>query len=230
MINKKLLLIFFLNLISYFAVSQTIKSIKIGNQTWAIENLNVEKFRNGDKIAYASNSNEWLAFIEAKEPAWCYWEFDSKNSKYGKFYNGYSVIDKRFIAPLGWKLPSEKDFIELMNYLEGGPVSFDSEMENIRKVASSKLRSQTKWIGINGTNSSGFSAFPYGTVQTDSTDKKVSFINFGVDAEFWGNELYDEGFFRSMLKLISIPEKWCCNGVMGNWIGHGCNIRLMREE
>jgi uncharacterized protein (TIGR02145 family) len=230
MINKKLLLIFFLNLISHFAVSQTIKSIKIGNQTWAIENLNVEKFRNGDKIAYASNSNEWLAFFAAKEPAWCYWEFDSKNSKYGKFYNGYSAIDKRFIAPLGWKLPSEKDFIELMNYLEGGPVSVNEEIDNIRKVASSKLRSQTEWIGLNGNNSSSFSAFPYGSVQTDPKNKKVSFINFGVESAFWSNELNFEGSFISMLQLIGNPQEFCCNGVVGNWIGHGCNIRLMRED
>lgn len=207
---------------------QEFKEVKIGNQIWMSKNLNVDKFRNGDKIAYASNPNQWLEFAQKKEPAWCYWEFDSKNSKYGKFYNGFVVIDKRYVAPLGWKVPSVKDFEELLDYLNVNKV--DGFNMNRHKVASSKLRSQFDWVDENGTNDSGFSAFPYGSVQTDLENKKVKFINFGGRTFFWSNEIFTENETINGLALISNTQDFCCNGIMGNWYEHGSNIRLISDN
>ncbi len=207
---------------------QEFKEVKIGNQIWMSKNLNVDKFINGDKIAYASNPNQWLAFAEKKEPAWCYWEFDSKNSKYGKFYNGFVVIDKRYVAPLGWKLPSVKDFEELLDYLNVNKV--DGFNMNRNKVASSKLRSSFDWDYENGTNSSGFSAFPYGEVRTDLENKKVEFINFGSNALFWSNEIFTENETIYILQLKSNSKVICCDGLVGDWYEQGHNIRLISDN
>jgi hypothetical protein len=90
--------------------------IKIGNQIWMLNNLNVEKFSNGDDIMQAKTKSEWNRAKENKLPAWCYFENDENNSsKFGKLYNWFAVNDKRGIAPFGWKIPSTSDYEQLLN-------------------------------------------------------------------------------------------------------------------
>jgi len=56
------------------ATAQTIskerfKTVKIGNQTWMSENLNVATFRNGDKIQEVTSRPAWIKAYEEKKPA-----------------------------------------------------------------------------------------------------------------------------------------------------------------
>ena len=107
-INAILLITIFLN-----------DSIKIGSQTWADKNLDVTYFRNGDKIKQITSGTEWMMAGINKEPAWCYFEFDAENGKkYGKLYNGFAVLDKRGLAPKGWRIPSDADFKKLENHID----------------------------------------------------------------------------------------------------------------
>ncbi len=95
-----------------------IKSIKIGTQTWMTENLNVSTFQNGDTIPEAKTEDEWIKFIRNKQPAWCYYDNDPKNGKkYGKLYNWYAVNDLRELAPNGWHVPNDQEWITLKNEL-----------------------------------------------------------------------------------------------------------------
>jgi uncharacterized protein (TIGR02145 family) len=129
-----------------------INEVKIGNQIWMGQNLNVTKFRNGDLIPEAKTPAEWKAFADAGEPAWSVCETDdSKGEIYGKLYNWYAVNDSRGLAPEGWHIPSDEEWTELNDYLGG-------DMQ-----AGPKMKSQTGWDnGGNGTNSSGFNAIPSG--------------------------------------------------------------------
>jgi uncharacterized protein (TIGR02145 family) len=78
------------------------KEVKIGKQVWMYENLNVDKFRNGDPIPEVKTREEWLKAGENKQPAWCYFENDPANGKkIGKIYNFYAVTDSRGISPKG---------------------------------------------------------------------------------------------------------------------------------
>lgn len=128
------------------------KEIKINNQIWAFKNLNVSTFQNGDTIPEAKSSAEWIAFSTAKEPAWCYYDNDPANGeKYGKLYNWYAVSDPRGLAPDGWHIPTNDEWVGLVSSLGGG------------QKASAKLKSKNGWFqGGNGTNSSGFNALPGG--------------------------------------------------------------------
>ena len=48
---------------------EVFKSVKIGTQVWATENLNVDRFRNGDPIPQAKTDEEWeLSLIHISEP------------------------------------------------------------------------------------------------------------------------------------------------------------------
>lgn len=92
----------------------TFKSAKIGDQIWMTENLNVDKFKNGELIPEAKTNEEWVKAGNEKQPAWCYYENNSENGKkYGKLYNWYAVYDYRGLAPKGWHIPKKEEFEKL---------------------------------------------------------------------------------------------------------------------
>jgi uncharacterized protein (TIGR02145 family) len=99
-------------------------NVKIGNQIWMSSNLNVCKFRNGDEILEAKTIDEWREADEKRIPAWCNYENKAKNdSEFGKLYNWHAVNDKRNLAPENWRIPSDKDFEVLSNFLGGAEYS-----------------------------------------------------------------------------------------------------------
>jgi uncharacterized protein (TIGR02145 family) len=124
--------------------------VTIGKQVWMSENLNVDKFRNGDPILEAKTDEEWEKAGENKQPAWCYYDNDPANGeKYGKLYNWYAVNDKRGLAPVGYHIPSDAEWTELEDFLGTD--------------AGKKMKSTSGWNKDgNGTNESGFSGLPGG--------------------------------------------------------------------
>jgi uncharacterized protein (TIGR02145 family) len=130
-----------------------ITQVKIGNQIWMTQNLNVDKFRNGDPIPEAKTSEDWRWADKTQQPAWCYVHNETaKGVIYGKLYNWYAVNDPRGLAPQGWHIPGDDEWLELRNYLGG------------RVVAGPKLKSLDYWDNIcdYSDNSSGFSGRPGG--------------------------------------------------------------------
>jgi uncharacterized protein (TIGR02145 family) len=106
--------------LSFFAnfISQNFQTVKIGSQQWTQKNSEIDEFRNGEKINEVKTKEDWLKVANLKEPAWCYYEFDSKNAYLGKLYNYYAISDKRNIAPNGWKTPSFFDFFSLIKSID----------------------------------------------------------------------------------------------------------------
>jgi uncharacterized protein (TIGR02145 family) len=127
-------------------------AIKIGTQIWAVANLNVSTFRNGDSIPQAKTFKEWVTAGESGKPAWCYYDNNPANGlKYGKLYNWYAVTDPRGLAPSGWTLSSDDDWAKLISFLGG------------QGEAGKKMKSTSGWNdGNNGTNESVFSGLPAG--------------------------------------------------------------------
>jgi uncharacterized protein (TIGR02145 family) len=94
--------------------------VKIGNQIWMKENLRVSRYRNGDPIPKASNQEEWDKSYFEQKPAWCYVNDDSNTEKeYGKLYNWFAVNDPRGLAPEGYEIPTDKQWIKLQQELSG---------------------------------------------------------------------------------------------------------------
>ena len=124
-------------------------SVKIGEQIWMTENLNVSKFRNGDIIHEAKTDEEWKKAGERGLPACCYYENNTVNGKkYGKLYNWYAVNDTRGLAPEGWKIPKVSDWDELQRFSK----------ENICK----KIKSTSGWSN-KGNDQFGFKGLPGGS-------------------------------------------------------------------
>ena len=72
---------------------QTYSTVSIGTQTWFAENLNYE----------AGNS-------------WCYQDSVECCAIYGRLYDWQTAL---VACPLGWHLPSEEEWNELISYLGG---------------------------------------------------------------------------------------------------------------
>ena len=128
------------------------KTVKIGTQIWMVENLNVDHYRNGDIIPEVKDAKEWINLTTG---AWCYYGNNiGTGTNYGKLYNWYAVNDPRGLAPKGWHIPNDKDWMKLINYLGGA------------SIASGKLKdsSTIHWLSVNtgATNESGFTALPGG--------------------------------------------------------------------
>lgn len=98
-----------------------IPSMKISEQVWMTQNLDVSKFQNGDSIPEAKTDADWQKAARLKQPAWCYYNNSTAPSEknYGKLYNWYAVHDKRGLAPVGWHIPVEAEWARLANALGG---------------------------------------------------------------------------------------------------------------
>ena len=144
--------------------------VTIGTQVWTNKNLDVSTYRNGDIIPQITDATTWANLTTG---AWCYFNNDPANGTiYGKLYNWYAVNDSRGLAPSGWHIPTDAEFITLTNYL-GGSTLAGGKM---------KFVGTTRWITPNtdATNESGFRALPGGFRYYES-----SFLQKGVRALFW---------------------------------------------
>jgi uncharacterized protein (TIGR02145 family) len=147
-----------------------IPTVTIGSQTWMSQNLNVDRYLNGDLIPEITDANQWDNLTVG---AWCYYDNDPAYGEiYGKLYNWYAVADPRGLVPEGFHVPSISDWVTLFNTLgnqsdAGGPM---------------KETGTVHWIAPNtgATNSSGFTALPGGT-----RGKLGVFSNIGLINRLW---------------------------------------------
>jgi uncharacterized protein (TIGR02145 family) len=148
------------------------QSVKIGNQEWMTENLQVITFRNGDTIPEVKSPEEWLEAGMNNQPVWCYYNNDPENGeKYGKMYNWYAVNDPRGLAPEGWHIPSDAEWNELVAFLGGN------------REAGNKMKSTTGWNEEgNGNNETEFSAFPGGYRNSPG-----EFLTLGSTGYWWSS-------------------------------------------
>ena len=154
------------------------KTIKIGNQEWMIENLNLNKFRNGDIIPEAKTIKEWEKAGKKHLPAWCCYEnINSNCDKYGKLYNWYAVNDKRILAPRGYHIPSKEEWLVLLKH-------FDSDSSN--KLKSNYGWKKDEYHNGNGTNESGFNGLPGGSRVLNGY-----FVKILIEGDWWSNTITD---------------------------------------
>lgn len=165
-----------------------INYIHIGKQIWTAPNSVVKEFRNGDVIPQIENSKEWL---EAKYPAWCYYENDSNNeNELGVLYNGYAIMDIRNIAPIGYRVPSINDYKLLIEYL--GSQDFGFKLKSKMKGSWKKTKGVSK-----STDEFGFNAIPVGGRSAMWTSLPT-FLNTKEYTRFWTNTIIKDDTLACM--------------------------------
>lgn len=176
-----------------YTVAQPLPTVNICTQTWMQKNLSVSTYRNGDVIPYVPDAVEWNSLTTG---AWCYYNNDpSTESIYGKLYNWYAVNDPRGLAPEGWHIPNNSEWIALEN-CAGGYFAAGGALKDMGTMY---------WRSPNtaATNSSGFTALP-GGMRTGGG----SFISLGDAGNWWsatagrhnlpGGVVVYGGYYRSL--------------------------------
>jgi uncharacterized protein (TIGR02145 family) len=228
--NYKLIFIFLLITSSLFSQkkgnfldkrdNKVYQFVQIDTLVWMADNLNTDKFINGDPIPEAKTIEEWKKAYEKGQPAWCYYENrsiqpDSKNAqKYGKLYNWHAVFDSRGLAPQGWHISSVQEWESLVKFLGG--------FENAGK----KMKSKSGWTEKhyngkpgNGNNKSGFNGLPGGLRTLDG-----SFILMGNEGVWWAK-------LEPTLLLWTSSFKDCCDYVEQGegFESMGCSVRCAKD-
>ena len=137
------------------------QTVIIGNQEWMTENLKVTHYPDGTSIPHITDSIAWENLENNDiDDAYCFYDNNS-SSEYGALYtyaaatNGdNSVTDVQGACPDGWHLPTDAEWIELIDFLGG------------ESVAGGKMKEAgiLLWRSPNtgATNESGFTALPCG--------------------------------------------------------------------
>jgi uncharacterized protein (TIGR02145 family) len=129
-------------------VPDDLLSVVIGDQKWSLQNLNVDKYRDGTPIPEVSDPTAWAALTTG---AWCWYDNDEATGI--RLYNWDAVNDPRGLAPTGWWIPTQYEWQQLSNELGGDTVS----------GGKLKQTGTVNWSSPNiADNSSGFTALGCG--------------------------------------------------------------------
>lgn len=155
-----------------------IERVNIGTQIWMKENYSGTNFRNGDPIARVDDSAAWTEAGKSGTAAYTTYSNQAQPpAKWGLLYNFAAISDKRGICPKGWRVPNNRDWQILEDFLGGGA------------QAASALKANQGWPGDNGgSNSSGFSALPAGW----RTQTGIFYLA-GRIGYFWTSDLSPDG-------------------------------------
>jgi len=177
---------------------QSYPVVKIGNQIWLAENF------------------RYLPSKEKGDPYDTSCVYNNDNSYLDKGYGGlYDWNTANNIAPEGWRLPNNKDFEELVNFIKKDNNIFSSEVGNY-------LKSIDCWypcLGITNNDKYGFNAKPTGTA--DGYDGGFS----DIITYFWcsNNNRMPTDF-------------WTLYCSMGDFVNHQhyqlsyyCSVRLLKK-
>ncbi|MBK7479246.1 MAG: fibrobacter succinogenes major paralogous domain-containing protein [Bacteroidales bacterium] len=125
-------------------------TVVIGSQVWLAENLKTTKYNNGVPVPLITDNDTWASRSTA---AFCWYDNDpSLKDTYGALYNWWAANEKiTSICPAGYHVPSDEEWLTLINYLGGEDIAGDK-----LKAAGEQFWSS----GNYSTNETGFTAMP----------------------------------------------------------------------
>jgi uncharacterized protein (TIGR02145 family) len=150
--------------------------IVIDGAGWKKKNLDVTTYRNGDVIPEVQDPTAWAALTTG---AWCYYNNSTANGNvYGKLYNHYAIVDPRNIAPEGWRVSTEADWVALEAWNDG-PSTLGGKLKEM---------GTTHWSAPNASavDIAQFTALPGGLRGITG-----SFTGLNALATFWTDYTYD---------------------------------------
>jgi uncharacterized protein (TIGR02145 family) len=201
------------------------QTITVGNQIWMLENLKTTTYNDGTPITqYESNihGNNWCptgsmfngeGFYQWAETNLDISQFDEALpfDYFGAMYNHFAIESGK-LAPEGWRIPTNQDFIELENYLTNiGQSGTEGEA----------LKTTTGWPEIigNGTDAIGFRGLPNGYVNS------VGGTIGGIICTWATSDVNEENTYRTVINLFDSPTIIFEN----NAIQIGAGIRCIKE-
>jgi len=198
------------------------KTILIGNQEWMAENLRTTTYNNGIEIPMVVEKTSWISLHNG---AFCWYNNDKINgSKYGALYNWYAVNTGN-LCPLGWRVPTDKDWIYLEAFADSQFENTDTVWYNLRTRgvdAGVNLKAKHGWNDDgNGSDSFGFNALPGG--ERISSGK---FLAQGINGFFWSSTLFDST--KVWYRCINYGFSGVFRGIHPKFMGF--SVRCIRDN
>jgi uncharacterized protein (TIGR02145 family) len=186
--------------------------IKIGEQIWMAENLNI-----GSKVNGINNQHD-----NGQIEKYCYDDNTANCNEFGGLYTyseamNYTTQDgSRGICMEGWRIPTDNDWQTLEIHL--GMSQNDAERSGWRGTdQGQKLKSSEVW---NGSNTSGFSSLPAGIY----TISQSSYSYMGID----GSTAYISSNIKTVRQLSSNNEIKRTNEYWG-WNNSALSVRCILD-
>jgi uncharacterized protein (TIGR02145 family) len=169
-------------------------AVKIGTQTWMVENLKTTKYNDSTSIPLVVGNLGWTA-VDFSGYCWYNNDSSANSDTYGALYNWLAVKSGK-LAPNGWHVASDEDWTLLTTFLGG------------TDVAGGKMKEKGTghWISpnIGATNNVGFKALPGGYRNIDGT-----FSDIGISSNWWASTEVDSvrSWFRGIgTNFVSISR------------------------
>ena len=167
--------------------------ININNKIWMAENLKVTRYNNGDSITYIHDSNVWNNFNHGHYTIYNN-DFDHLNN-HGYLYNWNAVNDERGICPIGYHVPTDIEWSNLISYLDSlSNPEAENHDEYESYIAGGILKSTGTIDDGNGywyqpnlgaTDSLGFSSNASGVIPDQNGNTEFHGYYLGYIAFYW---------------------------------------------
>lgn len=190
-------------------------TVTIGNQVWLGENLKTTHYNDGTPISHVIDRIEWGGLAEG---AYCW--YDKKSiSEYGALYNKYSIYTNK-LCPVGWHVPTDNDWIELVDYLGG------------EYLAGGKLKESgiEYWLepNLDATNESGFSALPAGALF--SLNYTWPFLYQNKETYYWTSTIPTDRYNSSTMIQLNYNSSYV-NFYKNAYIdNYGLSVRCIKNS
>lgn len=153
----------------------TYATTQIGTQRWLAENLKTTTYNDGTAIPNVTDNATWAGL---STHAYCWYDNDiTYKDVYGALYNWYVIDNPKNVCPAGWHVPSDCEWLKMIDYLGG------------QSVAGGKLKETgtTHWTtNVDATDELCYTGLPGGARNyTDGT-----FTNIQANAYFWTGTPY----------------------------------------
>lgn len=168
------------------------KTITIGTQTWMAENLRTTRYRNGDPIPQIKQDEAWAGLIAGGFCNFNNTENVDTIATFGRLYNWLTIDDSRGVAPQGWHVPTDEEWVTLINFLGGDSLAGGTMKE----------KEQPHWVIPDpyATNESGFTAMPAGMRDNSSGA-------FAFACTFWSSTAAD--FCSVWCRYLYVGQNGC---------------------
>jgi len=199
------------------------QTMKVGEQWWLAENLKVTRYRNGEAIPYLMNAEKWYGQTTG---AYCEYDNNLENvPTYGRLYNWYAVIDRRYLAPEGWHVPSDEEWSQLeitlgMNQSQVDISGFRGTDQGSQLAGNPDLWDKGALVNNPAFGSSRFCSLPGGY-----RGFAGYFYNMGSNAYFWSATQSHRD--RSLDRTLSWDSASIYRSNGGKRFG--CSVRLVKD-
>jgi len=206
---------------------QSYKTIEIGSQVWMAENLKATTYTNSSDIPLVEDSLFWDA-MDYSYSAYCYYQNKISNiDTYGNLYTWKAAMNAatgnnidtdvvQGVCPVDWHVPSQSEFLELVEGLGGWEVAGGALKE----------AGTNNWNEPNtgATNASGFNAIPAGYRHV------TGFFNgHGEMATFWSSTIDTFSDDKQSARLIHLYSTIQAVEFNGRAFEFGFSVRCIKD-